>query len=231
MHPSLGLPFVRCLIQTGMVQYPNSIVVFTNDDILFRDLNQTLDYLARKLGQFVAVGRRTNVPVSDLIDLDDRATVEEMEKRESIEPAVNLDDLASRGFQESRPFELDYFIFSVDHSALDDYPDFVLGNWRWDNVMVDYILLNKITLVDVSKTVTAFHLGKTSTKQDFRKGAKHNDDLMWRYFKNTANRFSYNGKIDPILRFGSMVFAQYQTEKDKQTGSIRLVENEESIFI
>lgn len=231
LHPSLGLPYVKCLIQSGMEQYPKSTIVFTNDDILFRGLNETLDFLTDNLRQFVAVGRRTNVPLVDLIDLDDKATIEEMEKQESTEPAVDLDELISRNLPESYPFELDYFIFRIDRSVLDGYPEFVLGNWRWDNVMVDYLLLHNITVVDASRSITAFHLGKTATKQDFRKGATYNDDLMWRYFKNTASQISYKGETDPILRFGSMSFAQYKTERDQSTGLIKLAENKESIFI
>ncbi len=127
LHPSLGVPYVKCLIQTGMVQYPKSTIVFTNDDILFRGLNETLDFLTHRLDKFVAVGRRTNVPLKDLLNIDDKATIEEMEKHYSAEPAVDLDDLMSRKFRESFPFELDYFIFGIDRSVLDGYPEFILG--------------------------------------------------------------------------------------------------------
>jgi hypothetical protein len=127
LHPSLGFPYVKCLIQTGMVQYPKSIIVFTNDDILFRGLNETLDFLTHRLDKFVAVGRRTNVPLDDLLKIDDKSTIEEMEKQESAEPAVDLDYLMSRKFRESYPFELDYFIFGIDRSVLDGYPEFILG--------------------------------------------------------------------------------------------------------
>ncbi len=96
--------------------------------------------------------------------------------------------------------------------------------------MVDYLLINNITVVDVSRTITAFHLGKTSTKQDLRKGAKYNDELMWKYFNDTASQISVKGETDPILRFGSMEFAQYQVERDQEGDSLKLVENKESIF-
>ena len=230
MHSSLGLPIVKCLVQTGMDEYPDKVVVFTNDDMLFQGLNTTIDFLVRELGTFVAVGRRTNVPLLDLVDIDD-TTIERAEDG-SVEQPIDLDDLASRHFQESRPFELDYFIFNIDRSILDNYPEFVLGNWRWDNVMVDYLLLNNITVVDASKSITAFHLGKTSTKQDFRKGAKYNDDLMKQYFENTVDQYAQDeSELDPILRFGSMTYAQYQVDKDTKTGALNLVRNEESIFL
>lgn len=229
MQSFLGLPHVRCLIQTGMRQYPKSVVVFTNDDILFKGLNDTINFLVQNVGEFVAIGKRTNVPLLDLIDLDDQDAIREFEQGSNY-PSIDLEELATRHYQQSKPFELDYFIFNIDSSTLDEYPDFVLGNWRWDNVMVDYLLLHNITVVDVSKTVTAFHLGKTSIKQDFRKGAAYNDELMWKYFKNTADMISYQGETDPILRFGSMVFAQYQTIWRSETGEIQLNENKDSIF-
>ena len=75
----------------------------------------------------MAVGRRTNVPLDDLLKIDDKSTIEEMEKQESAEPAVDLDYLMSRKFRESYPFELDYFIFGIDRSVLDGYPEFILG--------------------------------------------------------------------------------------------------------
>ena len=121
-------------------------------------------------------------------------------------------------------------MFCTCSLSIDPIYIYFVANWRWDNVMVDYLLINNITVVDVSRTITAFHLGKTSTKQDLRKGAKYNDELMWKYFNDTASQISVKGETDPILRFGSMEFAQYQVERDQEGDSLKLVENKESIF-
>lgn len=223
MHPNLGLPYVRCLIQTGMDKFPTSSVVFTNDDILFEGLERTVKDLKKTFGHFVALGRRTNVPLDDIIDV---AKLSHGADKHFVETK----DLFSRKYKESSPWELDYFVFCLDRKLLDGYPDFVFGNWRWDNAMVDYLLLNNVTLIDVSKSVTAFHLGKTSTVQEARKGAAYNDNLLKSYFKDTNNLFSYNGEIDPIVRFGSIEYTQYETIQPEQPGPVQIIEKEKKPF-
>lgn len=86
--------------------------------------------------------------------------------------------------------------------------------------MVDYLVLKNVTLIDVSNSVTAFHLGKTSTAQDFRHGAEYNDYLMKKYLLNTENNITGNeGRYHPVVRFGSMDNAQYETRRGNSTGS------------
>lgn len=222
-HPSLGLPNVKCLIMMSMELYPKNVVVFTNDDILFKGLQETVNTLAKNFGQFVAVGRRTNVPLNLII------TIDEISGGGS-NRSVDIEELSSGKYMESAPYELDYFVFNIDRNILEKYPDFVLGNWRWDNVMVDFLLLNNVTLIDISKSVTAYHLGRTTTKQDFRKGARYNDDLMWKYFEDTNNRVTFEGDIDPILRFGSMTYTQYETTQPPQQGQLELVKKHPPVF-
>lgn len=228
MHKKLGIPVVKCLIQTSMRQFPGSIIVFTNDDIMFQGLDETVRVLDKAFDAFVVVGHRTNVPL-DRLDYPDHAP-----------SVIDTQDLVRLGLKESTNLlELDYFVFKLDQSVFEKYPDFVLGNWRWDNVMVDYLLMyQNVTMIDASKSVKAYHIGKTSTRMINRKGAKYNDQLMKAYYANTDESVQYGGDLHPKLRFGSMKYAQYETTclSDPLHGvsthdHIRFLEKEKRYFI
>lgn len=211
-HASMGLPKVGCLIHDSLESHPEHIVVFTNDDISFHGLDDTIRDLDTRFDQFVALGRRTNVPLEYLwgnttgtgTPNDDTPLID-----------IHTFPSSSKEFKESDAFELDYFVFKVGASVLDEYPDFLLGNWRWDNVMVDYLLLKNVTIIDVSKSVTAYHLGKTATVQDARHGAKYNDDLMHTYQRSTEDSVTEDGKNrHPVVRFGFMDNAHYEMKRE-----------------
>lgn len=215
-HDALGLPKVGCLIQDSMLDHPNELIVFTNDDIAFTGLHDTITHLTRVFDTFVAVGRRKNVPLEFLDPYIQKASVSlngEYEYNNAYD-VLDTHELMSQDFEESTEFELDYFVFRMDPSVLDDYPDFLLGNWRWDNIMVDYLVMKNITVVDVSKSVNAYHLGKTSTGQSSRLGANYNDGLMRAYLMNTRNLSTGKERqAHPVVRFGSLNHVQYESER------------------
>lgn len=208
-HASMGLPKVGCLIHDSLESHPEYIVVFTNDDISFNGLDDTIRNLNTVFDQFVALGRRTNVPLEYLRG-------NQTGTPNDATPLIDIHTFpsSSEEFKESDAFELDYFVFKVGASVLDEYPDFLLGNWRWDNMMVDYLLLKNVTIIDVSESVTAYHLGKTATVQDARHGAKYNDDLMGTYQRSTEDSVTDDGKNrHPVVRFGFMDNAHYEMKR------------------
>lgn len=208
-HDSMGLPKVGCLIQDSIRTHPNKVVVFTNDDMSFRGLNDTIVALNDMFDEYVAVGRRTNVPLDGQYTPSlDRMLLEDA-------PLLDVDTIPLDQMKESDAYELDYFVFKLQSpSVLDAYPDFLLGNWRWDNMMVDYLIQKNITLIDVSKSVTAHHLGKTATSQDSRHGAQYNNNLMKSYLMDTAGAIDdVRLKKHHVIRFGCMDNAEYRTER------------------
>jgi hypothetical protein len=127
-HDSLGLPKVGCLIRDSLETYPEHIVVFTNDDISFQGLDDTIDVLNRMFDQFVAIGRRINVPLDCLLANQTRPV-------DDTTPLIDIDTIGCEDQRkESDAFELDYFVYKLDASVLDEYPDgFLLGTGTLDN--------------------------------------------------------------------------------------------------
>ena len=127
-HDSLELPKAGCLIRDSLETYPEHIVVFTNDDISFQGLDDTIDVLNRMFDQFVAIGRRINVPLDCLLANQTRPV-------DDTTPLIDIDTIGCEDQRkESDAFELDYFVYKLDASVLDEYPDgFLLGTGTLDN--------------------------------------------------------------------------------------------------
>lgn len=212
-HKVLKLPMVGCMIHDSIEQHSNNIIVFANDDIYFEGLRETIRALELTFdGSFVAFGRRTNVPTEFFIQL---INSKETRGGKDLLSSDQIDLFERNFFKTGDEFEMDYFVFKLQASLLDDYPEFLFGNWRWDNVLVDYLVMHNITLVDVSETVTAYHLGK-SVKQNARHGAKFNNDLMHEYFRKTADKVTVTEGIKhDVVRFGSMDNAAYFTKRSE----------------
>lgn len=220
-HDSLGLPKVGCLIQDSMKQYPEHIVVFTNDDMSFKGLDETIGALNSRFDQYAATGRRTNVPLDAVMG----------NKTENIYDGVmiNIDSLPSDQLKVSTETELDYFVFRMGADVLDEYPEFLLGNWRWDNMMADYLIMKMVTMVDLSNTVTAYHIGKTSVHQTVRHGAKYNDDLRKTYLVETDNKITGDeGIYHGVIRFGSANHARYKTMRRNATEDVVEIEERQA---
>lgn len=220
-HKVLKLPMVGCLIHDSIEENSDSIIVFSNDDIYFKGLSETIRVLEHSFyGSFVAFGRRTNVPIQSFMR---QTNVKDAREGKDLLSSIQIDALEQKNFKKGDEFEVDYFVFKLQATFLDNYPEFVFGNWRWDNVLIDYLIMHNISSVDVSETVTAYHIGKSVT-QNVRHGAKFNNDAMHEYFRQTADKATeMDVKMHDVVRFGSIGNAAYQTKRSEDDNSIYVV--------
>lgn len=201
------VPDIPCLLtKSQMLVSVNDILVFTNDDILFDGLGETLNSLERHDAFFMS-GRRS-VPSTQMHPKELLNAF-----RDSFPPKLDLIE-----WKESTNCELDYFVLKVGTDMFQRFPRFVFGNWRWDNSLMDFLLIHNQTGIDTSKTVKAFHIASSSSAQENRPYAAYNDKQMRHYFASTASRAIQNqenifgGKFPHnVIRYGSLDYIHTQT--------------------
>lgn len=141
-----GVPILGDMFLKMMSKCPNAAsYTYINGDIIGReDMVETLE-VVRTLGDFLMVGRRTNVAWSESSEFD------------SAHPDFDFDSHFENGAL-FRTDAQDYF--SVTRNAIDwnAIPPFVIGRPGYDNWLVDHIYHNpKVALVDATQTVAVIH--------------------------------------------------------------------------
>ena len=116
--------------------------MYVNGDLLFGpDLLEAISSLARGstsengMQDFIMVGRRHEIKFPGL------------ERHVSKTLAAQLKSLRCHAMQHEVVFSkygMDYFVFSSPDLVLTDFPEFLLGRWRWDNALMTHYLLNDI---------------------------------------------------------------------------------------
>lgn len=141
-----GVPILGDMFLKMMSKCPNAAsYTYINGDIIGReDMVETLE-VVRTLGDFLMVGRRTNVAWSESSEFD------------SAHPDFDFDSHFENGALFTTDAQ-DYF--SVTRNAIDwnAIPPFVIGRLGYDNWLVDHIYHKpKVALVDATQTVAVIH--------------------------------------------------------------------------
>lgn len=166
-HEIHHLPKVKCLLEAALLLSRARMIVYTNDDIVFKNISETARVVEQKFSNFLITGRRTNV-LTDLVP--DESYLYNLHKY----PQVMASEV-----------NLDYFVLKLHPSVFEAYPDFVIGNWRWDNCLLDFMILRNIPTIDATGTITALHLGKSEQIMQARPASKYNDNLSRAYREET----------------------------------------------
>jgi len=142
-HPHYHIPTMGCIFRAIRVHVPQkALVMYVNGDLLFGpDLLEALSSLARGstseagMQDFIVIGRRHEIEVPGL------------EWYVSGTLAAQIEGLHCRAMQRGIVFSkygMDYFVFSSSDLLPTDFPEFVLGRWRWDNALMAHYLLNDV---------------------------------------------------------------------------------------
>jgi len=138
-----GVPTVRSVMAQGHAFSDSPILCYANADmILMSDLPQAARQVTAQVRDFLIVGQRWNLDVTELLDFS--GDWETWLRRE----------VQERGEFYS-PWGIDYFVFP--RHLYSDVPDFTIGRPAWDNWMVYHALATWGLALDGTRSVLAVH--------------------------------------------------------------------------
>ena len=141
-----GTPLVSSAFQLVHDSSDTPVLVYCNCDvILFEDFRVAIERLLQvaELEQFVAIGRRTDCAIDDLIDFQEpgaMATVERQLRQQGTPAPIVCKE---------------YFAFT--RGVYDQVPEFAVGRGNWDNWMVANAKQRGIPVVNISSQARVLH--------------------------------------------------------------------------
>ena len=135
---------------TQLLGVPQFSAVLVNSDVIFtQSLTHTVAVARAEFGQqFVLVGRRFDAPVTEMI-------ADGLPPERMVRDALEI--LRTHGEKHS-VFGFDYFVFPA--SAFPPaFPPFLVGRYRWDNVLALELLASGLPFVDATESVVCIHQG------------------------------------------------------------------------
>ncbi len=139
-----GTPLLDDIFQKAQAAASNEICVYVNADIILMDnFTEAIGNVARRFSQFLMVGRRWDIDISQEIDFG----AEDWQQR--------LMDRAGREGAYHAPTGIDYFAFKK--GLWPEIPPLALGRNVWDNWLVREALLAGRPVIDASSKVTIIH--------------------------------------------------------------------------
>jgi hypothetical protein len=200
IDPVYGVPTMECIFDTLFTKANTKIVGFVNGDILvFDSFAKAVASSATSSDEFLMTGRR--------------------HRGESFQ--MNLDDFNSWKYAEihaktlplDHGYAIDYFVTRkrTYNSALrQKLPPFVIGAWRWDNILMYSIYkFTSVTVIDVTLVAPVMHqYEKSSVLIDHheRRGARFNDEL--------AKQISGNELLFGTIDFADVILEDFQLGQD-----------------
>lgn len=151
------------------------VAMYVNSDIILlaKHFDATYDLVRKNSKNFVITGRRYDLDVKQPVDFSSEQSLRTFSRM-----------VLKLGKQHTQ-YGLDFFIFS--HEALtriikQGFPAFLVGIYRWDNVMLSTVLLTRhLHVFDGSETILAVHQGTETHDHKHEKGSKYNDELARRF--------------------------------------------------
>lgn len=176
MSVEFAAPTMDCIFKTLVKHASGDFVGYINGDILiFEDFKRIISHASARHASFLIVGRRRMLSPPPHI--------------ESQEAWATL--LAEA---QDMPFDsgtaIDYFVLrATDGHKLGNIPPFIIGNWRWDNVLLSKLLQDgQIDVIDSSRTITAVHQGVNMIERhEERPASVYNDNLAKNFSISLGN--------------------------------------------
>ena len=136
-----------CILAKARISAQTDLVAFVNSDIVvFNSFGRAVDHCAKMYTHFAMIGQRTDSEVART----------EIFKSFNSGREAHLEASTRCGSTLHDKWGLDYFVFRREDTP--DIPEFVVGSWRWDNVLVTTFLARKdLIVVDATKVVVALH--------------------------------------------------------------------------
>jgi hypothetical protein len=181
-----NLPFVKKLFSSAEIfaaEQENHMVMYSNSDLLYNsNLIETAAAIeSYQFHQFLAVGRRSNLPakaidallqrhdgkLKQIIQLLDIEQQDQPSNEERLQQLINqsavIQELVDSLVASSVSYvseALDYFIFSRKLWDYNEMPLFTIGRIGFDNWLLNWAIERRgmINVIDISATVSAVHI-------------------------------------------------------------------------
>jgi hypothetical protein len=157
---------LSCVWRTAHDMTDTEYLLFINADIiLLDDLIQSFKYVSSHSNKdFIMIGQRSDLEVSDVIDFSNKAQVDSLKK------------LLNEKGKLHGEWGLDYFLHSKTGFEKIRFPSFLAGVFRWDNWLVSSFLLQSGSdVVDATGSVRIIHQEDSKRSDHYaRSGADHN---------------------------------------------------------
>ena len=138
-----GVPTVKSVMAQGHAFGDSPLLCYANTDmVLMSDLIQAAHQVTAQAKDFIMVGQRWNLDVTEPINF-----TADWEARLRA-------DVEQRGEFYS-PWGIDYFVFP--RHLYTEVPDFTIGRPAWDNWMVYYALTTWELALDITRSVLVVH--------------------------------------------------------------------------
>ncbi|MBN2272084.1 MAG: hypothetical protein JXN61_15830 [Sedimentisphaerales bacterium] len=139
-----GTPLLNALFSTAQAAASNEICVYVNADIiLMDDFAEAIESSARRFNQFLMIGRRWDIDISQEIDFGEATWRQRLTERVKGEGTHHA------------PTGIDYFAFKK--GLWPEIPPMALGRNVWDNWLAREPLLAGRPVIDASGAVTIVH--------------------------------------------------------------------------
>ena len=138
-----GIPTVRSVMEVGHANSDSPLLCYANADmILMSDLLQASHHVADQAGDFLMVGQRWDLDLTEPVDF-------------STDWESPLRSLVEQRGKFYSPWGIDYFVFP--RHLYTDVPNFTIGRPAWDNWMVYHARQTWGLAVDATRSVTVIH--------------------------------------------------------------------------
>ena len=138
-----GVPYIDAMFQrTRQLSDAPVLAVVNADILLFPDFVTNARHALETLGDFVLVGRRWDLDITEELAFDDGF---EQRLRSEVEASGVL-----KGFTAS-----DYFMFS--RSVLTEVPNFTIGRAGWDSWMIYHSMQQPWPILDATSEIFIIH--------------------------------------------------------------------------
>ena len=177
-HQELAGLNVSCILSTTASLADTDVLCLINSDVLllpdFASVVRHL-YADVQLANTLVVGQRTDLQVQD-VDFSSATWAEDLAESAELQGELHA------------AWGLDYFVHKRRLWNRFHIPPFLVGSWRWDNVMLaEAVLDTNVTVIDATPRVHAVHMQKvgagTLPKHRDRKFSQYNDMLAQAYSK------------------------------------------------
>ncbi len=184
-----GTPLLNSAFELVRQKTKHKTLCYANADIIFLpDMTDAIKKLPQN--NFLAVGRRIDADITNLLDFNGESWVDEAKVKS------NNGKLHSYS-------GIDYFIFNKNDFR--ELPDLVVGRIGWDHWMIKNAKQNKFKVIDCTKSISAIHQnhGYPSYNQGKQRkinpDARHNRSFVgkkrWDCTIEDANSKLVRGKI------------------------------------
>lgn len=186
-----GTPLLNSIFSHASQQATYPILTYVNSDIILTsDFLPTVQQVASQYPQFLMVGRRWNLDVTEPLNFIDNWE-------------QNLCDRLHQAGTFSGVGALDYFVFPKP--LFSQLPEFAIGRAGWDNWMVGEGLKQNIPVINASQLITAIHQNHDYNHLPGRRleafqgtEAQHNQIFLQNHFAgNSADATIYLTPLSP----------------------------------